>query len=1013
MIRFIFSAGLFLLSVTSAAAQSLVSVTPLPNNNFFGNGVYGSYGIAATGLASDSGLWISSNSTTAPAFNYHLYNVNTGGIPSDSAFLRSNYPGNYLLGSQGLTYDGQHFWYFKKRSGKGAFFKISPSGNLIDSIIINYEYVGGIAWIDSSLWYSLYYPNTSAALYKMNVNTKTVVDTVPAYGTQPQGIASDGEYIYYVMDDNDGNDERIFAFDPALNDTAYSIALPEGSGGMSPRGLVYDGRFLWLIAKAPGNLFGLYKYDLESSGTPSLTVTGSVEFHYVRITHPSAINLILQNTGTADLTVDSVTNSLGFFTTTADLPRIIPAGQQYSIPVTFDPSSYGQFIDTLKIYSSDPIKPVSRVTLKGFGLYDNPAMHLSEESHDFGVIAATPAEAVSIWDLCVTNQGGPQLRLDSIIFHSVGFDLLTEPAFPLLIDSATTIKIRITFEPLAAGHYIDTMKLFTNDPVRAETGVSLSGTGIDTNYSLGQALWTFMTPNSPFTTVQDYSVEAIRSIPDVSGDSFDDVIIGTENYWVLCLNGNATGATDTLWGFSSGKDNNNSGTLGTEGDDAQKALIITADLNGDGFHDVVCGFGGGNEGVYALSGRTGEVIWYFDDLINWGLGDITAVHSYGDYNGDGVSDILAVSSATDENGSFGRRRVYLFDGTDGDSLWTAPTGAHTRNVIGNSDLDGDSVNDIVVATGAPRNSVIAFSGSAGTLMWEYPVDASNSGAKEMIIYPVTGSSADVIAAGFWKHIYRIDGVSGNMVWTYDLGGSMYGRTPNQLILLDDVNGNGFRDITAPVTGTTTIVCIDGGNGGTVWSGNLPMQAFGATRIPDVDRDGISDVAYASHDNRIYVVSGSNGQIINSDFTFGTGGNADAAESVHFMNDIDGNGNVEILAGCRNGMVAAVSGAAVPVSIRSGNDHPKGIRLLYNYPNPFNPTTAITYETVRSGYVTLKIYNVLGQAVKTLVNRTQNPGKYTVVWDGKNNSGEIAGSGVYICRLISGGNVYSKKMILIR
>jgi Secretion system C-terminal sorting domain len=86
----------------------------------------------------------------------------------------------------------------------------------------------------------------------------------------------------------------------------------------------------------------------------------------------------------------------------------------------------------------------------------------------------------------------------------------------------------------------------------------------------------------------------------------------------------------------------------------------------------------------------------------------------------------------------------------------------------------------------------------------------------------------------------------------------------------------------------------------------------------------------------------------------------------------------------------------------------GYELLQNYPNPFNPTTAISYELSANRYVMLKVYDVLGREVATLVNGRQNAGSYTVIFDGRGFP-----SGVYICRMCAGSFSDTRKMVLVK
>jgi hypothetical protein len=85
-----------------------------------------------------------------------------------------------------------------------------------------------------------------------------------------------------------------------------------------------------------------------------------------------------------------------------------------------------------------------------------------------------------------------------------------------------------------------------------------------------------------------------------------------------------------------------------------------------------------------------------------------------------------------------------------------------------------------------------------------------------------------------------------------------------------------------------------------------------------------------------------------------------------------------------------------------------------YPNPFNSDTTIRYGIKKRAQVSLKIFNVAGQLVKTLVNETQNPAvEYKVRWDGTSNSGQSIASGVYFFRLVTDEFTQSKKMVLLK
>ena len=93
--------------------------------------------------------------------------------------------------------------------------------------------------------------------------------------------------------------------------------------------------------------------------------------------------------------------------------------------------------------------------------------------------------------------------------------------------------------------------------------------------------------------------------------------------------------------------------------------------------------------------------------------------------------------------------------------------------------------------------------------------------------------------------------------------------------------------------------------------------------------------------------------------------------------------------------------------------PSSYSLFQNYPNPFNPTTLISYALPKSSSVTVKIYDMLGREIKTLVNADQNAGINTVQWNGDNNYGAKVATGTYIYMIKAGDFYQAKKMILLK
>ncbi|MCK5146491.1 metallophosphoesterase [bacterium] len=117
--------------------------------------------------------------------------------------------------------------------------------------------------------------------------------------------------------------------------------------------------------------------------------------------------------------------------------------------------------------------------------------------------------------------------------------------------------------------------------------------------------------------------------------------------------------------------------------------------------------------------------------------------------------------------------------------------------------------------------------------------------------------------------------------------------------------------------------------------------------------------------------------------------------------IDNNGNAKLF------LSEDLSGVPSDVSL------PQQYRLFPAYPNPFNPETTIMYSVPRRAEVMIEIYNLRGQKIKNLVREFKNTGVHQVVWDGMDNNGLHAGSGVYVYRMCAGDFSISRKITLVK
>jgi len=92
---------------------------------------------------------------------------------------------------------------------------------------------------------------------------------------------------------------------------------------------------------------------------------------------------------------------------------------------------------------------------------------------------------------------------------------------------------------------------------------------------------------------------------------------------------------------------------------------------------------------------------------------------------------------------------------------------------------------------------------------------------------------------------------------------------------------------------------------------------------------------------------------------------------------------------------------------------EGSELTQNVPNPFNPFTRITFSTAKAGTVVLRIYDLAGRPVRTVLNDWREPQRYEIVWDGRDESGELLASGVYFYQLEAPGFSKARKLLLLK
>ena len=434
------------------------------------------------------------------------------------------------------------------------------------------------------------------------------------------------------------------------------------------------------------------------------------------------------------------------------------------------------------------------------------------------------------------------------------------------------------------------------------------------------------------------------AIADLDGDGFQDIVLSSKN-------GN-------IYMFDHAGLKNSFNSSG--GDGYVTATPALGDIDGDGRNEIVFGQYNNPRYLYAINGNGTDVPGFpvdLDEKVQRGV-------ALADFNGNGKMDIVV---GTDDE------FIHLIH-DDGTIAWSYETGGDIRVAPTVLEL---STGELVVLAGSKDDNFYALN-SDGTL--RFMVETDDDIATEASVVDIDGIGPIIFFA------------SGDFVYAVESNGSAFGNWP--------------MDLGAEVVSSITFANVDGYGWPVVMFGDdsgkahiYSMQGEAYNNFPitySFPFKGSPTVLDTDGDGDLELIMGSTQTLTNIDIK--EAGNIDGMWSTHRAN------------------MARTGYYKSEVEALSVNDDIQDYEFaLYDaYPNPFNPSTTIGYELPSTMFISLNIYDISGRLVRKLDSGVKNIGIHSMVWDGKDNFGNIVSNGLYIYKLeTSQMSAISNKIIFMK
>ncbi len=451
---------------------------------------------------------------------------------------------------------------------------------------------------------------------------------------------------------------------------------------------------------------------------------------------------------------------------------------------------------------------------------------------------------------------------------------------------------------------------------------------------------------------------------------------------------------------------------------------------------------------------TYDMVWSFQFP---GVADQFVTVDVSDLDGDGNLEILAVNVRVPGDDDAGPN-LYVFENKGDNDYGTEPTvtwdlGSADRDVVRvakAADLDGDGKEEVVLTSFQTQPAIVIASVSDFNVpVWttEFVNNDIGGNAPDIAAIGIGDMDGDgtpevVLPEGASQQLAVIEATAANTYTQYLAAVPLDGKTVSvHGVDLADANGDGKDEAYfANLQGAVWVVTS--ADVSTLSTSDIHLiedttEQWLETGIGNLSGRGLDFVIAASNASKAvdYQYTGGPGgdvtdggnysptTIVDVDFFANTVPGGLRVYGLDVADDMDGDGVPEIVftrGSTRGGADAPAififelqQGILTTSVENSVTGIPETFDMLQNYPNPFNPQTAIVYDIAKAGQVSLSIYNVLGQKIRTLVDGLQNASRHTVQWDGKDDNGAQVTSGIYFYRIHAQGFTQVKQMLLLK